>query len=115
MEIPDAISAQMLEFVRAAVSTSEQAYQAMNELDELVTSGFRGHEVDLVEKMLLRLDELEHQADKLEREIRAVLFSIERELYPVDVMFLYQTIHWIGDLADRAQQTGSRLHLLLAR
>jgi uncharacterized protein Yka (UPF0111/DUF47 family) len=30
-------------------------------------------------------------------------------------MFLYKIIDWIGDLADRAQQVGSRLELLLAR
>jgi hypothetical protein len=30
-------------------------------------------------------------------------------------MFLYKVINWIGDLADRAQQVGARLQLLLAR
>ncbi len=29
-------------------------------------------------------------------------------------MFLYQAIQWIGDLADRAQRVGSRLHVLMA-
>jgi uncharacterized protein Yka (UPF0111/DUF47 family) len=51
----------------------------------------------------------------LEREIRAQLFTIERDLQPVDVMFLYRVIDWIGDLADRAQKVGSRLQILIAR
>ncbi|HBP75141.1 MAG TPA: phosphate transport regulator, partial [Alcanivorax sp.] len=37
------------------------------------------------------------------------------ELPPVDVIFLYKIIEWIGDLADRAQKVGGRLQLLLAR
>ena len=32
-----------------------------------------------------------------------------------DTTFLYQILDWIGDVADRAQRTGHRLQLLLAR
>jgi predicted phosphate transport protein (TIGR00153 family) len=115
MQVPEPIQVQMREFVRAALSTSQQALNALNELDELVASGFRGHEVDVVEKMIGELDDLEHRTDELERNIRADLFKIEKELYAIDAMFLYQIINWIGDLADRAQQVGSRLQLLVAR
>ena len=41
--------------------------------------------------------------------------ALEVELPPVDVIFLYQIIDWVGDLADRAQRVGSRLQLLVAR
>lgn len=115
MTVPEAIQPLMKDYVRMALNTSEQALTAMNELDELVTSGFGGHEVDAVEQMIHRLDDLEHQTDELERDIRSALFKIEKDLYPIDVMFLYNVINWIGDIADRAQQVGSRLHLLLAR
>lgn len=115
MQVPAPLQEQMREFVRAALSTSEQALNALNELDELVATGFRGHEVDVVEKMIGELDDLEHRTDELERNIRADLFRIEKELYAIDAMFLYQIINWIGDLADRAQQVGSRLQLLVAR
>ncbi|WP_027858057.1 TIGR00153 family protein [Marinobacterium jannaschii] len=115
MSIPECVQPQMKEFVRASLKTSEQALQALNELDELVTSGFSGHEVDVVEKMIIELDGLEHITDELEREIRGTLFKVEKELHPVDVIFLYKVINWVGDLADRAQQVGSRLLLLVAR
>jgi len=115
MLIPECVQPQMKEFVRASLKTSEQALQALNELDELVTSGFSGHEVDVVEKMIIELDGLEHITDDLEREIRSALFKVEKELHPVDVIFLYKVINWVGDLADRAQQVGSRLLLLVAR
>jgi uncharacterized protein Yka (UPF0111/DUF47 family) len=34
---------------------------------------------------------------------------------PVSVIFWYQLIEWIGDLADYAEKVGDRLRLLIAR
>lgn len=115
MPVPAEIQGTMLEFVRSALATSAQALEALEELDELVSTGFRGREVDVVERMLIELDNLEHKNDELERLIRSQLFAIEKQLHPIDAMFLYKVITWIGDLADRAQQVGSRLQQLLAR
>jgi predicted phosphate transport protein (TIGR00153 family) len=115
MAVPAAIQPQMSLFVRSALQTSAQALTALNELDELISSGFGGHEVKSVEGMINSIDDLEHDADDLEREIRSALFAVEKDMHPIDAMFLYKVINWIGDLADRAQQVGARLQLLLAR
>ena len=45
----------------------------------------------------------------------AGMIKLEKTLPPVDAMFLYKVIDWVGDLGDRAQQVGSRLELLLAQ
>lgn len=115
MAIPALIQQEMLQFVKTAIQTSDQALTALNELDELVSTGFRGREVEVVEAMINKLDDLEHQTDELERHIRYSLFKVEKELDPIDAIFLYKVITWIGDLADRAQDVGGRLQLLLAR
>ena len=115
MEIPEPIADQLLEFVREAIAASAQALKAINELDELVETGFSGREVELVETLIKELDRLEHVNDKTEIKVRAKLFKLEKDLPPVDVMFLYKVIDGIGDLADRAQKVGSRLQLLIAR
>ena len=65
--------------------------------------------------MLAELDKIETETDELQKEIRSILFTIEEDMPPVNVMFLYKIIEWIGDLADRAQHVGGRLQLLLAR
>lgn len=115
MSIPAAIAQEMEEFVETTIATSAQALKAINELDELLETGFSGRELLLVQKMIEELDRLEHQTDKLQITIRGKLFKVEKELPPVDVMFLYRVIEWVGDVADRAQKVGSRLQLLLAR
>ena len=53
--------------------------------------------------------------DEQQITIRATLFKLESELSPVDVIFLYKIIEWVGDLADRAQKVGGRLQMLVAR
>lgn len=115
MAVPTLIQKEMLDFVQAAVDTSAQALKALNELDELVGAGFRGREVQVVEALINTLDDLEHKTDELERHIRYSLFKVEKELDPIDAIFLYKVISWIGDLADRAQDVGGRLQLLLAK
>ena len=115
MEFPESIHPQIREFVARSIDASAQAQTAINELDELVETGFRGNEVKLVESMIHQLDEIEHDTDKMQVRIRAGLAAVEKQLPPVDVMFQYKIIDWIGDLGDRAQQVGSRLELLLAK
>jgi predicted phosphate transport protein (TIGR00153 family) len=115
MKIPDSLASSMSEYVDLAIATSAQAMTAIEELDELLETGFRGREVSLVETLIEELDRLEHSADKLQIDIRAALYRIEKDLPPVDVMFLYQTINLIGELSDKSQKVGSRLQIVIAR
>lgn len=115
MEIPSLLIDNMRKYVDLAIATSTQARTAIEELDELLETGFRGHEVKLVEKMIEELDRLEYEADQLQVTIRASLYGIERDLPPVDVMFLYRIIELIGELSDKSQKVGSRLQIIIAR
>ncbi len=115
IKLPDPIDSSFVQFVSRSVDASAQAQTAINELDELVETGFRGGEVKLVEKMLTELDRIESDTDHIEAEIRMALFQIEKDLNPVEVIFLYRIIDNTGELADLAQRVGSRLQLMLAR
>ncbi len=115
MTFPDKMGPLFLDYVTRCVDAAAQANKTVNELDELVETGFRGSEVDLVKAMIKELDRIESDTDKMQIKIRATLFKIEKDLPPVDVIFLYKIIEWIGDLADQSQRVGSRLELMLAR
>jgi len=114
-EIPEPIADHFIAFVQSAVDAANQAKTAINELDELVEAGFRGREVTVVQDMISRLDDLEHESDKLERKLRFALFSIENDYPPLNMMFLYRVIDWVGNLSDAARRVGSRLQMLLAK
>jgi len=115
MAIPQALQPLMRSYVQRSVDASAQALKAMNELDELLETGFAGREAVLVETLIEELGVIEQDTDSLQIDVRRQLFRLEKELPPVDVMFLYQIIDWIGDVADRAQRVGNRLEQLLAR
>jgi len=115
MVIPEELTALMLEFVKQSIAASRQAKKIVNELDELIEVGFRGREVKTVESMINDLDDIEYGADKLGSQLDNALFIIEKDLSPIDAMFLYRVIQNIGEVADIAQRVGARLELLLAR
>jgi len=113
--LPGIIHEDYIRYVQRCVDACKQAKKAINELDELVETGFSGREIQIVSDMISKLDSIESDTDNLQAGIRNKLFEIEKDLPPVDVMFLYKIIEWTGDVADRAQRVGSRLQLMLAR
>lgn len=115
MRIPAKIAPQIINFLKRSIDASAQAEKAIRELDELLEAGFRGREIIIVEEMIKQLDKIEYETDKIQREVRRSLFELEKEMPPIEVMFLYKIIEWIGNLSDRAHHVGGRLHLLLAR
>ena len=115
MSIPTDVGPRFKDFVKRGIDACLQAQKAVNELDELVETGFRGAEVALVQDMINELDRIETDTDTIQVEVRAKVFAIERDLPPIDAMFLYRVIDWTGDIGDRAQRVGSRLQLMLAR
>lgn len=115
MGIPEPLQPIMRAYVQRTVDACEQALKAMNELDEILETGFGNREVRRVTEMIEVLEDIEHDTDRIQIEVRRTLFKIEKTLHPVDVMFMYTIIEWIGDVADRAERVGNRLEQLLAR
>jgi predicted phosphate transport protein (TIGR00153 family) len=115
MAIPASMADPFEAYVGRCVDAVAQALRAVEEMDELVETGFRGTEADLVHGILNELDAVEKDTDRMQVSLRATLRGQESELPPVDVMFLYKIIEWTGDLADLAQRVGSRLQLMLAK
>ncbi|MAP10526.1 MAG: TIGR00153 family protein [Gammaproteobacteria bacterium] len=115
MEIPAQLEMAFLDYVRCSLEACSSARAAINELDELVEVGFRGPEVEHVQSLIADIDRKEKASDNIQVELRARLRQIERDMHPLDAMFLYRILEWLGDLADRAQRVGSRLQLVLAR
>ena len=115
MEVPEGMAEPLTRFVTRCVETCEQAHKIIEELDELLEMGFRGREVDQVNAMVLELGHMESDTDVMGMALTGVLFAREDSIKPVSVMFWYQLIQWIGNLADNAEKVGDRLRLLIAR
>ncbi|MEE9356839.1 TIGR00153 family protein [Candidatus Vondammii sp. HM_W22] len=115
MSVPEGMEAPLRALVQRCVDTCNHAATIIEELDELLEMGFRGKEVTKVEEMVAKLNKIEDETDEMGMGLARILFSKEDDMKPVSVMFWYQMIQWIGDLADNAEEVGNRMRLLIAR
>ncbi len=115
MQLPAQMNDDFQKLTNRCIDTVRQSLNTINELDELVETGFRGLEVDRVETMIEKLGVIETETDEMQDVLRNTLFSLEKDLSPVDVVFTYRLIEWVGNIADNAERVGSRLSLMLAR
>ena len=113
--MPEAVQAAYLALLKRSIDAVEQARRAVQELDDLFQSGFRGAGADHVVHMTDELSDIEDDSDALQITLRGQLFQIESEIPPVSVMFMYRIFDLTGDLGNIAQRVGSRLHLMIAR
>jgi predicted phosphate transport protein (TIGR00153 family) len=114
MKIPKRLRQDFLNFVSRNADAAKKARKSVRELDELYETGFRGAEAEFVEALVDELDKIENDTDEMQAKVRKELFAIEKDLPPVDVMFLYRVIELTGEVGDMAERIGRRLELLLS-
>ncbi|MCH2169753.1 TIGR00153 family protein [Myxococcota bacterium] len=113
MHLPEPLAEPVLALARRVVAACEQGQRVIDELDELVETGFGDREVARVSEMISELGRIESDTDELQDQAARALFSLEDEL-GVATVFWHQIILWIADLADYAERVGNRLRLLIA-
>ena len=115
MEFPAEMRAGFMAYLKRCIDATAQAEKAIGELDELLETGFKGREVEMVAEMIHQLDLIVDDTDTMQIGLRQQLQAVEHKYNPIDVMFLYKILEWVGDLADQAERVGARLELMLAR
>ena len=115
MVFPKEFAEDFIKLTGLCIKTSAAALVAINELDELLETAFSSRQRKLVHQMIKKINELEHDTDIAQSEIREKLFALESSLAPVDVMFYYRAIEWLGETADAAQKVGSRFEVMLTK
>lgn len=113
MTTPSSLNGPLVDLTRRVITTCEKAEEVINELDELVETGFGPRESTRVEEMIRSLGELESETDRLAEAAQQALFELEDEL-GVGTYFWYKLIDWIAEMADLAEKVGNRLRLLIA-
>lgn len=113
MKLPPELVEPMAALAARVVAACDQGQVVINELDELVETGFSPRETARVESMISELGRIESETDELQDRACRVLFSMEDQL-GVATVYWHQLILWIADLADYAEKVGNRLRLLIA-
>jgi len=114
MVVPPELVEPFLDLARRGIAACEQAERVIDELENLVETGFRGRGVARVDEMIDELSRIETETDELEERIKRKLFPMEDDL-GISAMFWYKLIDLTGRMADFAERVGNRLRLLTAR
>ena len=115
MPTPDPMKELLVELTEKCVDVVGMTTKVIELFDELLEVGFRGKVVERVEALVTEINIAEGEADRLERELSRILFSLEGELDLMSVVLWYRILEWIGDLADYAEKVGNNFRLIIAR
>ena len=115
MPSPEPMKEPLVTLTKTCVGVVKMTTEVVELFDELLEVGFRGKVVERVEALVTEINTAEGEADRLERELSRVLFSLEGELDLMSVVLWYRILEWIGDLADYAEKVGNSFRLIIAR
>lgn len=115
LTVPAAMDGQIMPFVNRVVDAVRKCRSAVDALDELLETGFRGRDADTVLDIAREIDAIESETDTMGMDLVRVLVDHEADMGVLSVVFWYQLIRSIGNIADEAENVGDRLRLLLAR
>jgi len=114
MTVPDGIQGHIMPYVEECIKVCRYGASIVEELDELLETGFSGPEAVSVSSMIDTLNEMEDVSDERGMDIARALFKFEDQMNPVSVIFWHRLIEWIGDTADYAEAVGNRLRLMIS-
>jgi hypothetical protein len=113
MHLPSTLKDPFRALTSRVVAACDQGQRVIDELDELVETGFGDREVARIEAMITELGRIETETDELSDTAARALLALESEL-GVATVYWHQLIIWIADLADYSERVGNRLRTLIA-
>ncbi|GAB6192292.1 TIGR00153 family protein [Desulfocastanea catecholica] len=115
MVVPEQLKPLLDELLEGTIEIAAAAREMIEQLDELLEVGFAGRELEKVSKMIAGVRRSEHNIDGIMHRIKKKLFSLEKDLDAVSVMFWYQIIDLLGLISDQSENLADRLLLFLSK
>ncbi|MDE1463614.1 TIGR00153 family protein [Spartinivicinus poritis] len=113
--IPEGMMNQLNQFVQVVVDTTTLAHRCVGELDDLLETGFKGKEAEIIAEMTQEVEDLEDTARTQLRENRKAIYSLENQLNPLDAVCLYRVIDDLAELAAAARSVAMQLELMVVK
>jgi predicted phosphate transport protein (TIGR00153 family) len=115
VDVPSQMRKPLKRLADRCVAATEVAYEIVKAIEKVVEAGFKGAQQDAARQLVQDVVAIGSEADALCAEITRMLLAESREMDPVAVVFLYQLVGWIDDLANFSQKLAIRSQLLLIR
>jgi len=113
--IHPALAQEFRDFVEQVVSVSESLMQAAEQLEVLAEAGFGGAEAKSVLDRISGLGQAEWKADRMQRTLSRHVYSLEKELDPITIIFYEKMMRNLSGIANAAENTGDWLRLMIVK
>jgi len=110
--VPEDIKAPILELADAVRKSVEHMDITIQELKNVVESGFAPKEIEKEDQGVETVEAEERSSDKLGLELGKKLFAKKNEMNPVDIMFLNNVVILLMRIEDRARNVVERIRMI---
>ncbi|SFM46295.1 TIGR00153 family protein [Methanolobus profundi] len=114
-EGPDEVKEGFRELMDKTLATVEMYETLVSSLGELLETSFSKRDVEDTLELVVKVEEMEHQVDVIEKELVRLVFSNEDNIGPLGVYHLARLVRGIGDIADKAEHSADRLRTMVLR
>jgi predicted phosphate transport protein (TIGR00153 family) len=102
-------------FVDQIFQVTATLLNAAVELNNLAEASFSGAEAKVVLNLLKGLGEEEWKADRMARSLSKDVYSLEKVLDPITIMFYEKMIITLGAIANEAENAGDMLRIMILK
>jgi predicted phosphate transport protein (TIGR00153 family) len=102
-------------FVDQVAEVSETLTAAGEELEALAETSFGGAEAESILTRIAALGEGEWKADRMARKLSIHIYTLEKELDPITILFYEKMLHTLGEIANAAENTGDLLRSMIVK
>jgi predicted phosphate transport protein (TIGR00153 family) len=103
------------DFVDQIFQVTATLLNAAVELNNLAEASFSGAEAKVVLNLIKGLGEEEWKADRMARSLSKDIYSLEKELDTITIIFYEKMILTLGDIANEAENAGDMLRLMILK
>ncbi|KPK27407.1 MAG: hypothetical protein AMJ61_05905 [Desulfobacterales bacterium SG8_35_2] len=102
-------------FVEQIFQVTGTLLTAAVELNNLAETSFSGAEAKQVLNLIKNLGEEEWKADRMARSLSKDVYSLEKELDPITIIFYEKMILTLGAIANAAENAGDMLRIMIIK
>jgi predicted phosphate transport protein (TIGR00153 family) len=114
-KIPEELKKLFCEHTCLVTETVKAMEDAVENIKDLVESGFIKKEREETKNYIHKVHEAEYNADQKKYDLTKKIYALEKKLKPMDEYHLLKIADWVDDIADHAENVADWLRSMIAR
>ncbi len=113
--IPEDIRDEIRKFVKSILEVVKLSKEVVEELETLRAASFAGPETDMVSNLLDKINESEHETDKLQYSLTKRVLNSDKEIDCASLVLWLKIIEITGGIANAAEKMANRIRLIISQ